>query len=65
MNVQLGYVRTQRALSRIKRWFRQENYEENVATGRQILERELNRVALTDVNHEKLARALYAKYVGM
>jgi GTP pyrophosphokinase len=66
MNMQLGYVTTPRALSRIKRWFRQENYEDNVASGRQILERELNRLALSDVNHEKLARALnHAKVEDM
>ena len=57
----LGYVKTPRARSRIQHWFRQENYEQNVATGRQILEKELHRMALNDVNFEKLARKLNFK----
>ena len=54
----LGYIKTPRARSRIQHWFRQENYEQNVALGRQILEKELHRMALHDVNFEKLARKL-------
>ena len=54
----LGYIKTPRARSRIQRWFRQENYEQNVTLGRQILEKELHRMALGDVNFEKLARKL-------
>ncbi len=54
----LGYVCTPRARSRIQRWFRQENFEHNVTVGRQLLEREFQRLALTDVNLEKLARRL-------
>ena len=58
----LGYIKTQRARSRIQYWFRQENYEKNVSTGRQILEKELHRMALNDVNYERLGRKLgYAK----
>ena len=54
----LGYIKTPRARSRILYWFRQENYEENVSLGRQLLEKELHRMALSDVNYEKLARSL-------
>lgn len=54
----LGYIKTPRARSRIQHWFRQENYEQNVALGRQILEKELRRMALTEVSFEKLARKL-------
>lgn len=54
----LGYIKSPRARSRIQHWFRQENYEQNVALGRQILEKELHRMALKDVNFEKLARKL-------
>ena len=54
----LGYIKTPRARSRIQRWFRQENYEQNVQLGRQILEKELHRMALHGVNFEKLARKL-------
>ncbi len=54
----LGYTKTSKAHSRIQRWFRQENAEQNIATGRQLLEREFQRLALSDVNLEKLARKL-------
>jgi GTP pyrophosphokinase len=54
----LGYTKTPRARSRIQYWFRQENYEQNVANGRQLLEKELHRMALNDVNFEKLARKM-------
>jgi len=54
----LGYIKTPRARSRIQHWFRQENYEQNVAQGRQVLEKELHRMALDEVNYEKLARKL-------
>jgi GTP pyrophosphokinase len=54
----LGYTKTPKARSRIQRWFRQENFEQNIATGRQLLEREFQRLALSDVNLEKLARKL-------
>jgi GTP pyrophosphokinase len=54
----LGYTKTSRARSRIQRWFRQENLEQNVASGRQLLEREFQRLAVSDVNLEKLARKL-------
>ncbi len=58
LNVHLGYVKTSRARSRIQHWFRQENFEQNVATGRQLLEREFQRLALSDVNLDRLARSL-------
>ena len=54
----LGYIKTPRARSRIQHWFRQENYEQNVSLGRQLLEKELHRMALGEVNFEKLARKL-------
>ena len=54
----LGYIKTPRARSRIQHWFRQENYEQNVVLGRQLLEKELHRMALGDVSFEKLARKL-------
>ena len=59
----LGYIRTSRARSRIQHWFRQENSEVNIAEGRHILERELQRMAVSDIKLDKLARALKFKKV--
>jgi GTP pyrophosphokinase len=53
-----GYVRSRRARSGIQHWFRHENREETIAHGRSILERELERMNLNDVNLEVLAKNL-------
>jgi GTP pyrophosphokinase len=53
-----GYIKTSRARSRIQRWFKQEHAEENVASGRQMLSKELQRVGLGAVKLEKLAQKL-------
>jgi len=53
-----GYVRSRRARSRIQHWFRHENREETISHGRALLERELVRMSLSDVNLEQLAKQL-------
>jgi len=53
-----GYVRSRRARSGIQHWFRHENRDETIAHGRTILERELDRMNLHDVNLEQLAKKL-------
>jgi len=55
LNPDLGYVRTARARSKIRQWFRRQDREQNIATGRAILERELRRLGLTGMAHEKVA----------
>ncbi len=55
LNAGLGYVTTPRARARIRTWFRQQDFDQNVADGRDSLDRELHRLGLTDVNLEKLA----------
>ena len=56
LNVHLGYIKTRRARSGIQHWFRHENREETIAHGRSMLERELERMNLQDVNLERLAQ---------
>ncbi len=58
LNPELGYLRTSRARSKVLHWFKMLNFDKNVADGRSILEKELNRLGLTDVNLEKLSRRL-------
>lgn len=53
-----GYVRSRRARSRIQHWFRHENRDETIAHGRSLLERELDRMNLSDVKFELLAKQL-------
>ena len=54
----LGFVRTTRARSKIQHWFRRQARDENIAAGRNILDREFRRLALGDVDLEQLAHSL-------
>lgn len=47
INPNLGYVATQRARSKIRTWFRKQAREQNIVQGRQVLEKELKRLAVT------------------
>ncbi|MBN8580647.1 MAG: bifunctional (p)ppGpp synthetase/guanosine-3',5'-bis(diphosphate) 3'-pyrophosphohydrolase [Anaerolineae bacterium] len=58
LNNNLALVKTQRARSKIRVWFKILEDEQNLATGRDTLERELGRLGITEVNFEKLAREL-------
>ncbi|MGD8709779.1 MAG: GTP diphosphokinase [Ectothiorhodospiraceae bacterium] len=55
LNPSLGYIRTPRARSKVRAWFRQQDYAKNVSEGREILDRELHRLGVSDVSLEKLA----------
>ncbi len=63
MSPHLGYLHTSRARARVARWFKEENYDENVAAGRVALDRELHRLGVSDVSFEKLANHLDYKKV--
>ncbi len=56
LNPSLEMVKTQRAISKIRQWFRREDREQNIGHGRQLLERELRRLGLEDVSFEQIAR---------
>ncbi|MCX6064503.1 MAG: RelA/SpoT family protein, partial [Chloroflexi bacterium] len=58
LNNSLGLVKTQRARSKIKAWFKKEDHEKNLSQGRNMLERELHRLGLSDINLETLARQI-------
>ena len=61
LNSNLGLVKTQRARSKIKAWFKKQEDEQNLAQGRAALERELQRLGITVINFEKMARELAFK----
>ena len=54
LNPALGYVKTGRARSKIRQWFRRQKRDENVALGRELLERELKRLGLENMALEKV-----------
>jgi GTP pyrophosphokinase len=51
----LGYLVTSKARSRVSHWFKQQNVEQAMADGRNVLERELHRLGVSDVKYERLA----------
>ncbi|MBI3739575.1 MAG: bifunctional (p)ppGpp synthetase/guanosine-3',5'-bis(diphosphate) 3'-pyrophosphohydrolase [Chloroflexi bacterium] len=56
LNSNLGLVKTQRAKSKIRLWFKKEDYQQNLSQGRLLLERELQRLGIPETNFEKMAR---------
>ncbi len=52
-----GFVKTAHAREKIRQWFRRAAREENIARGRDLLERELKRLGLIDVKLEDIATA--------
>ncbi len=48
LNPQLGYLTTARARNRVRQWFRQQDFEQHLHTGRELLERELARLHLVE-----------------
>ena len=55
LNPNLGLVRTQRARAKIRHWFKKQAQEQNIAQGRELLDKELRRLGLKDVNLEQIA----------
>jgi GTP pyrophosphokinase len=58
MNPQLGYLITSKARQHVQRWYRLQNLDQNIADGRNLVERELKRLGFTDISYEKLATQL-------
>jgi len=55
LNSNLGYITTSRARAKIVHWFKLQARDQNVAAGKVQLERELLRLALPQVDFDKLA----------
>ncbi len=50
-----GYLASPRALAKVRQWFRHEEFDVDVASGRGALEKELTRLGATSFAHEKIA----------
>ena len=55
LNSNLGYITTARARAKVVHWFKLQARDQNVAAGKQLLEREMARLAIAAVNYERLA----------
>ena len=59
LNTNLGLVKTQRAKSKMRVWFRKQDQAQNIAQGRTLLEKELQRIGIKEkTNFENLARGM-------
>lgn len=56
LNPNLGLVRTQRARSKIRYWFKRQDREQNIVQGKTQIERELQRLGLAESNIEDVAK---------
>jgi GTP pyrophosphokinase len=61
LNSNLDLVKTQRARSKIRQWFKRQDREQNLTQGKLALEREFHRLGLGNVDLEKLSRAFEYK----
>ncbi len=59
LNQDLGYVKTSRARSKIRHWFRRQNRDQHITMGRATLEREMKRLGVLDkLSFEAIANLL-------
>ena len=58
LNPHLGVLKTHRARAKVRQWFKQQDHDTHVQEGRELLDRELHRLNLANVNLDKLASRL-------
>jgi len=58
LSPQLGYLKSARARAKVRHWFSTQNLDASIAEGRTVLDRELHRLGVTDINQERLAQRL-------
>ena len=63
LNPHLGYLKTSRARSKARTWFKQQDHDQNISDGRSLLERELNRLGVRDLSFEKLSEYFHLSSV--
>jgi len=63
LNPNLGLVRTSRARSKIKQWFKRQDRESNLAQGKAILDKEFKRLGLKNIDFDEILPALGVKSV--
>ncbi|MGZ0080596.1 RelA/SpoT family protein [Methylomonas sp. YC3] len=56
LNPNLGYLKTPRAISKVKSWFKQQQQAENIAAGKLLLDKESKRLGLKTVDINELLR---------
>jgi GTP pyrophosphokinase len=59
----LGYLKTSRARAKVHYWFKSQAREDNISTGRHLLDKEFKRLALTSVDYQRVAKKLQCSAV--
>ncbi len=59
LNPHLGYLKSAHARAKARAWFKLQDHDKNIAAGRIMLDRELRRLGITDVNMTRLAQRLH------
>ncbi|MCW9089372.1 MAG: GTP diphosphokinase [Gammaproteobacteria bacterium] len=54
LNPHLGYLRTSRARSKARGWFKQQDQQQNLVDGKNLLDREMHRLGVSSLGYEKL-----------
>lgn len=55
LNINLGLIKTQRARSKVRQWFKKQDRDQNITQGKTLLDRELRRLGITDFDLEKIS----------
>ena len=58
LNPELGFTASPRSRAKVRQWFHAQEHQQSVAAGREIVQRELQRLGRTAINQEDLARRL-------
>ena len=56
MNPNLGYLKTNRARAKVRSWFKQQDYDQNLVDGRVVFDRETNRMGLHKADAQVIAK---------
>jgi len=59
LNPQLGYITTARARAKIQHWFNLQDHDHHIAIGEDLLNKEMVKLNLRDINLKKLAERLH------
>ena len=61
LNPNLGYIASNRTRSKVKAWFRQQDYEQNVIDGKALIDRELKRMHILHTDTDKSVKYFKAQ----
>lgn len=58
LNPHAGYLATARAKTKVQQWFKQQDYDRHITDGHELLTKELQRLAVHELNLDELANKL-------